>query len=121
MSTNYYAKHPGQSTSEEGLHIGKCSSGWEFLWRAHLDLGLTSAAEWRKFLDRPLMDRPWVVVDECNVEHSLTEFWETVTVRDASARNPVRRREELHVKGDYWAERQWRDKDGYPFADYEFC
>lgn len=54
MGTNYYVSGPdiaelvGAETA--GLHIGKKSAGWDFLFRAHPLLQLDSVARWREFV-----------------------------------------------------------------------
>jgi hypothetical protein len=114
---NWYAKHPGQDADAEGLHIGKHSGGWEFLFRAHPDFGLTSTTSWRQFLDHP-----WVtIVAEHGVTVTASEFWEYVAKwsTDRVRSQPIR--DVAGVSADYWTTRQWRDVEGFPFAAYEFC
>jgi hypothetical protein len=112
MGTNFYAKHPGMEG--EGLHIGKRSAGWEFLWRAHPELGLMSTVGWHRFLDHP-----WVtIVAEYGVEVALDEFWVMAT-NQCTAAGPTRRRPD--DDDGPWAGKQWRDRNGFPFANYEFC
>lgn len=120
MSTNFYAKHPGMDG--EGLHIGKKSAGWEFLFRAHPTMGLMSSTAWRQFLGHP-----WVtIVAEHGVTMTASEFWEDVAAPSTAptpARDPIQARwvGDAMPDHDYWAQRQWRDEQGHPFADYEFC
>lgn len=111
MSANHYARHPNHPAENKGLHIGQYSNGWEFLFRAHKDLELTSTEAWRKFLDHP-----WVrIVAEHGAEETSTEFWKFVSNADKDRR---REWEESFLSESY---PRWRDEDGYQFADYEFC
>jgi len=54
VGTNYYAETSAPCATcghhEAGLHIGKSSSGWKFLFMPHTDRGLTSWAEWKAYL-----------------------------------------------------------------------
>lgn len=110
MSTNYYAKWPNQPADEEGLHIGKHSGGCEFLWRAHKDLSIRSTQEWRRFLDHP-----WVtIVAEYGSEREFGDFWQLATT-------PGGKPTQDQAVPEGYGYRTWRDADGYPFADYEFC
>ena len=123
MSTNFFARSLDCSNAEE-LHIGKCSLGWDFLFRAYPDRGLISSIAWYNFLCLPDVQ----IVSEYGDVCTLEEFWEYA----------VRRREEggireiTHVHVEAWrqergrlaaifASRQWTDELGRPFADYEFC
>lgn len=113
MGTNYYAK-PRQDPlglAGEGLHIGKSSGGWEFLWRGHPERGLRSVADWRAVLGNPDV----VIEAEHGTRLELDEFMEIVR------RSPGGKRQFGHATGSYWADREWRDPEGYPFAGYEFC
>lgn len=119
MGTNYYARHPGIAPGEEGLHIGKASGGWEFLWRAHPQYQLTTSAAWRAFLRHP-----WAqvtIVAEYGTEVSLDEFWEFATDQSGQRRNPHDTSCGHRVIDASFQQRQWRDEAGRPFADYEFC
>ena len=99
---------PNHPTNQEGLHIGKHSGGWEFLWRAHPDLELTSAEAWYQFLAHP-----WVtIVAEYGVELTLSEFWEFAGKRPAQAGGLSKMSSGHH---------QFRDKLGFPFEVKEFC
>lgn len=121
MGTNYYAKAPGELG--EGLHIGKHSGGWDFLFRAHRDKGLTDCEAWRELLSRPGVR----IVAEYGVEYTLDEFWPDAVKRPAdpgsgitqthdscwrSARGPMR---------ELIARHHWIDKHGHPFSEGEFC
>ena len=112
MGTNYYAKprEDPLNLSGEGLHIGKSSGGWEFLWRAHKDRDLISAAAWRETLSHPSV----MIVAEYGLEITLDEFWAFATHRLDS----YQRQDNALSESSY---PRWRDDEGYPFADYEFC
>lgn len=47
MSVNYYAfgPFPGGRPDGDGLHIGQHAAGQRFLFRAHLEQGLTTLAD----------------------------------------------------------------------------
>jgi hypothetical protein len=110
MGTTWHAKYPGQPDDEPGLHIGKFSGGWEFLFRAHTELGLTSSTAWRRFLDHP-----WVtIVAETGVEVTASEFWEDVARRSGHRQHEEDAQAQL---GD----RMWRDSAGHVFFNVEFC
>lgn len=117
MSMNYYARTKDSPTLED-LHIGKHSDGWEFLWRAHRNQGLVSAASWYEFLNQA-----WVtIVDDCNTVLTLDEFWQFATERPYPVgRSHTMRTRFADVKGGHGGWEWFRDEAGYPFADYEFC
>lgn len=112
MGTNYYAKVK-DAPALEPLHIGKSSGGWEFLWRAHPELGLESVTQWRKFLDHP-----WVeIYTDYGSPVTLTAFTNCATEKHPSKKDQIK-----EAELDHWMlRRMWRDSAGFPFADYEFC
>jgi hypothetical protein len=110
MSTNYYAKWPDYPSGLEGLHIGKSSYGWEFLFRAHPGLELTTAAAWHRFLGHPWVD----IVTEDGTAVELDEFWAQVVSRSEVGAPRVDNEFEESAT-------QWRDPSGARFAAYEFC
>lgn len=126
MGTNYYARPrcawDDNSATERppvgqtpAIHLGKRSAGWEFLFRAHPDLGLTTVEALRRFLDHP-----WVIIEaEHGVEYSVDEFLQMATTRSTDFKDPISIGRWSRALGR--ASRTHRDAEGYPFADYEFC
>lgn len=112
MSTNYFAKIPGETG--EGLHIGQHAGSAEFLFRAHPDLGLTVCDGWRTYLERPDV----TVWSEHGYEVPLDEIWAVWTRRPADVGGPHRMRARWrgHREGT-----QWRDIHGHPFDARDFC
>lgn len=130
MGTNYYAR-PKRAWDDDiaterpatdaypAIHLGKHSGGWEFLFRAHPDLGLTTVTDLERFLRHP-----WVMIeDENGVEYSVDEFLQMATTRSTSDQDPISVGDRPRVDGGDrdLIGRCHRDVDGYPFADYEFC
>lgn len=137
MSVNYFAKrgctHPGcevlhlnetvegSTNGELGLHVGKSSGGWDFLWRGHEDLNLVSRARWEDWLRQPGV----IIVAEHGIEYTPREFLETI-VDDKLAKAVIQ-----HAR--YWLRHSrdsldnslnvtcWVDEDGHPFCGTEFC
>lgn len=114
MGTNYYA-HTA-ATDAEGLHIGKKSAGWDFLFHAIPEQGLTTVAAWRKLL-APAGAH---ITDEYGQRIAVGDFFDMATARptDTTPRLrahgdllPARRDERFHVD---------EDARGVPFLDEEF-
>lgn len=127
MSTNYYAvrtEHNAASPDDESLHIGKQSGGWDFLFQAHPVLGITDCESWREHLAGPGVR----IVDEYGTGHTLDEFWPGAVMRPTDCAHP----RTMRTHASEWrsatdplalslAGKQWVDRHGHPFADYEFC
>ncbi|MEB3023370.1 MULTISPECIES: hypothetical protein [Mycolicibacter] len=87
MGTNYYVTGPGiaglllagADGDEPGLHIGKKSAGWEYLFRAHPQLQLTSVRQWREFV--AIEGRQ--IVSEYQAVQDVEEFFAMATQRPA--------------------------------------
>ncbi|MBG0818335.1 hypothetical protein [Planomonospora sp. ID82291] len=109
MSVNYYAITLGTDPAAEGLHIGKHTGGWEFLFRAHPDLGLTTVAAWTAFLTAPGV----VIRAEHGCTMSAEEFLAWATRRPATSPEPVRAHARHHIS--------FRAEGGVPFLDHAFC
>ncbi|MBG0825917.1 hypothetical protein HS048_35170 [Planomonospora sp. ID91781] len=109
MSGNCSATTPGTGPHEEGLHIGKHTGGWEFLFRAHPERGLTTVAAWTE-----LLTAPGVVI---RAEHGRTEtaeeFLAWATRRPATSTEPMRAHARQHIS--------YRSEGGVPFLDHPFC
>lgn len=124
MGTNFYVKTAEHGPDDEGLHIGKRSTGWDFLFRAHPELGLVDCEAWLTLLHRPDVQ----IVAEYGVPYTAAEFWPMATRRPAEVGGPnfMRSHEDLWRNdrsnlAKTWANKQWTDSHGHPFADYEFC
>ncbi|MBU8839116.1 hypothetical protein [Mycolicibacterium goodii] len=117
MSTNFYAVGPGaerlDNQSDPGLHIGKKSGGWDFLFRGHPELGLTTVASWREFLTQP--DRQ--IVTEYGTVQKPDEFFAMATTRPAD--DPALRPHGGQYRIDSY--RYDNKARGVPFLDREFC
>ncbi|GGL55115.1 hypothetical protein [Planomonospora parontospora] len=109
MSINYYAITPGTDPAEEGLHIGKHSGGWEFLFRAHPDRGLTTVATWTELLTAPDV----VIRDEHGRTETAEEFLAWAIRRPATSPEPMRAHAGHHIS--------YRDEGGAAFLDHAFC
>lgn len=112
MGTNYYAidtRVALPAVGDPGLHIGKKSKGWNFLFRSHPSLGLTSVAQWRAYV---AADRRQVI-DEYGVVVDAAKFFAMATNGEARA----------HTETRWDAGRFHRDHDAgdAAFLDVEFC
>jgi len=117
MGTNYYAKIPNIPANAEGLHIGKKSMGWDFLFHAIPELGLTSVAAWTTFLNGEGI----VIVNEYGVEWFASEFLPMALTRPG---DPGSGNMRAHAKEDYFADRMYHvddDARGVPFLNANFC
>lgn len=113
MSVNYYlveepCPHCGRGgTIEEGLPVGKDSSGWAFVFRAHPNI--RSLADWRRVLLKAERTGERTLVDEHGREFPAEEL-----LADARRKKPLKKMTEVDAQGNYL------DPEGYVFADYEF-
>lgn len=122
MSVNYYARTAKTPEDEEGLHIGKHSGGWDFLFRAHRDLGLTDCESWKQYLTATGVE----IVAESGYTVDFAEFWADALKRPADVGG-------LHVMRTHdsaWRDHpssfirpgdEWTDEHGHPFSAAEFC
>jgi hypothetical protein len=101
MSTNYYLPTDAEDP-EEGLHVGKSSIGWRFLFRSHTGLETVDSV-------RALLNRHERVVDEYGREVSLERFWALVEMKQEL-------RPHLAVLRTYG----YLTEDGYEFCTNEF-
>lgn len=110
MSTNYYLiEEPcprcgSGGTTAEGLHVGKDSSGWAFVFRAHP--GIRSMADWRRELLESARTGERTLVDEYGTEFPAEELLD-----DARRKKGLTKR---------LSEGAYLDPEGYVFAAYEF-
>lgn len=115
MSTNFYAR--SASTTGEGLHIGKRSAGWEFLFRAHPHLGLTSSKAWHAWLSLPGVR----IVSDTEIRFTLHYFWLDAGLWQSGVSGPGLLKHRFHaMSGEADPGDLWRDERGCPFADYDF-
>ncbi len=114
MGTNYYA-HTSASDAE-GLHIGKNSAGWDFLFHAIPEQGLTTVAAWRELLTGDGVR----IADEYGQDVAVDEFFEMATMRPVDT-SP---RLQAHAASTYYrgASDFHVDMDarGVPFLNAEF-
>ncbi|MBQ6358600.1 MAG: hypothetical protein IJI97_06610 [Clostridia bacterium] len=112
MGTNYYAfgPHKGKKADRVGLHIGKKSAGWKFLFRAHPNLQLTSLEQWVGYLSRPDVE----VSDEYGAEIDLTEMVTTMTEKEGPDGTPLRGHSEYQDGKDRYAH------NGFDFSTQDF-
>lgn len=115
MSTNYYARTPNTPADDEGLHIGMYSGGWEFLFRAHPEQGLTTCTAWHEYLSRPEV----TIYAESGYTESLAEFWPDAIARPVNMERPSLMRSRWSSTSPSRTDR-WKDEHGHPFANYEF-
>lgn len=118
MGTNYYLTGedvPSYSEDGPGLHVGKKSAGWDFMFRSYPDLGLTTVAAWRDYASRPGR----LVISEYHDVRPLDEFFAMATARPVDDTDISRCHRGIHL-GD---PRFHIDMDarGAPFLNQEFC
>jgi hypothetical protein len=109
MSINYYAHQIGTSPTEKDLHIGQDAGGWEFLFRAYPERGLTTASSWYEFLSRSDIK----IVAETGGDERLEDFWPKVLL--------WQKRKCRVSKIGYSRDKMWRDDQGYLFSNQELC
>jgi len=109
VTTNYYAHGP--DLPEDGLHIGQHALGWEFLFRAHHDRGLTSAHSWYRQLCLPGVE----IRSESGTRVPIGDFWADSTRRVTSDGELIKRFGVSHREDEF------RDEHERPFSAAEFC
>jgi hypothetical protein len=81
MGTNYYLVKNKPST-DSGLHIGKSSFGWRFLFHKpsiwDFDRPLNTFEQWRDYLKETTESGTHVIMDEYDKIISLDDFLEMV-------------------------------------------
>jgi hypothetical protein len=115
VGTNYFVTGPGvePSDGDPGLHIGKKSFGWEFLFRGHPELGLTTVAQWRAYVAEPGRR----IVSEYHQVWGTDEFFAMATRRARPGllnNREYRSHSGGHIRKD-------ADAGGVAFDDREFC
>lgn len=124
MGCNYYIhrniyKHC--DSSDDPIHVGKCSFGWTFSFRGYRDkyeIGTTikSASEWRAFIAKSL-DDGCELKDECGDSYTAEQFWEMVDGKRSEARNHTTY---CRVRHPDHAKDLWLDDEGNSFTGCEF-
>lgn len=126
MSTNYYYIGPDAERQDhdvtfagdeaEGMHIGKNSIGWSFMFQAYPDLGLVSWEAWQERLGRGSGQ----IVDEYGRVVTLDTLRETVEAsRPYRANHPSLERRPAYDAAEN--QREWLDADGWHFTRDYFC
>lgn len=114
MGTNYYAHTSASDT--EGLHIGKVSAGWDFLFHSIPEQGLTSVAAWRALLS----EEGAHITDEYGQRMSVGEFFEMATARPVGTTPKIRAHSDMR---SYHRDPLFHvdmDARGVPFLNAEF-
>ncbi len=108
MGTNYYAryKHCASCKRYEEIHIGKSSSGWQFMFHATLDI--KNYQDWITFLSKDGVK----IYEEFSKEVSLKDFKELVKEKQIAICD--NHAEIYKEQGNYV------DKEGYSMSPYEF-
>lgn len=107
------------------IHVGKRSAGWSFGFRAWtedslFEFEIRSRADWRKVFT----DRAGSLVDEYGrVEEDPVAWLEALQPPDAvqiNWENAQRSGWDSSFYSKHFADREWRDSDGFHFGAYEF-
>ena len=122
MGTNFYLIGDGLPSElvaddDPGLHIGKKSYGWDFLFRSHPTAGLTTAAAWRDYCTAPGRR----IVDEYREYRDVNEFFAMACARPMDDPNIRRTHTETH---QYLRDPKFHVDDaagGVGFLDCWFC
>lgn len=81
MGTNYYLVK-NKPSIDSGLHIGKSSLGWRFLFHRHsgwdVDVPLNTFEQWRDYLKETTESGTHVIMNEYDEIVSFDEFIEMV-------------------------------------------
>lgn len=110
MSTNYYVRPPG--AEGEGIHLGKRSGGWAFMFRAYPDTDNRPAGitwdvidydSWLRLLDLG------PIVNEYGDKVSKQEMVDLVAETKCNGMWPST------------SHGRFRDDQGNVFSPYEFC
>ena len=121
MGLNYYAHEkpcPHCNKPESRLHIGKSSHGWQFHFAAHFNEHLTTAAEWREFLDRDDV----VILDEEDRLVTKPEFLELLEDKSPKVASLKNHYDWCAQKPESrgYLESIYKDADGWTFSKWEF-
>ena len=110
MGTNYYLVK-NRPSIDSGLHIGKSSMGWRFLFRKpsiwETDKPLNTFEQWRDYLKETTESGNYVILNEYDEVVSLDNFLKMV----ANKQN--------ENKPDMFE--YCENVNGYRFASGEFC
>lgn len=114
MGTNYYAHT--STTGTEGLHLGKKSAGWDFLFHSIPERGLTTVAAWREVFT----EAGTYILNEYGQEIPVSEFFEMATERPVDTTPKLRLTSETY---SYPRDPRFHvdmDARGVPFLNAEF-
>lgn len=116
MGTNYYA-HTSPSDTE-GLHIGKQSAGWDFLFHSIPEKGLITVAAWRDLLSQDGTR----IADEYGQSIQVEEFFAMATQRPVDTAPRLRPHTEVYRGDSMFGDQFHTDMDarGVPFLNAEF-
>ena len=111
MGTNYYLKYNvcSECGRHDELHIGKSSAGWKFIFHGYDDCGLniTDIDDWKT------RTAGGKIFNEYGEEVKYSWFWELVENKQTNPHN----RSNLHLDSN---RREYYDKEGYWFNNYDF-
>jgi hypothetical protein len=115
MGANFYGYRRSTdlvTVTEEKVHLGLSSMGWQFLFQADRDRGITGIQSWLRQLDGFFL-----ITDEYGAPYSADEFLEYVEARrDKKSHFPL-----TSVQRRYWTGAEWPfDDEGCTFAYYDF-
>jgi hypothetical protein len=114
MGTNYYTAGqvcPCCGNRTNSLHIGKKSGGWQFSFRAHPDLDLTSRKAWEAYLSGERY-----VLNEYGDKITPDAFWQMVDRSRAEKLNHA----DYTLAKNGPSEYDSKDADGWSFTSREF-
>ena len=112
MSTNYYYRWRDKRGRVGKLHIGKCSAGWTFLFRAYPAQELKSFAQWLHFM----AINEGTIYDEYDRKVDFVHFCKVVYDHKKKKKH---KEEAFKEKIEDYS--FFEDEAGYEFSIDEFC
>ena len=116
MGTNYYAVR-NRPTTDDPIHIGKCSGGWLFLFQAQNNPYNDPPVMWytyeqvKEWLKKYTVDsKDYVIIDEYDVIISFDDFFKLVEEVQTDEYN-------IDYPDNF---KDCRNINGYRFSDQEF-
>ena len=117
MSTNYTLPRTCDNACDhcslEGLHIGKVSGGWVFLFQGHSKPHVRSRADWEA-----LIAEVGSVVDEYGNSYHPDEFWAIVDATLKPRPDGETPKSHLPYAAGDWD--RWADDQGWEFSGADF-